>query len=71
MRLTDAVAEFGDLGMQVHRSYWVAHRHVLGTVNCGERTLLRLTSGHQVPVSRTYVPAVHAAFPAKCAPIQT
>ena len=30
MRFADAIAELGDMGIQVHRSYWVAHRHIDG-----------------------------------------
>ncbi|MDD9989996.1 MAG: LytTR family DNA-binding domain-containing protein [Spirochaetaceae bacterium] len=58
MSLTDAVADLGDLGMQVHRSYWIAHEHVRDTVRRDNRTMLRLTGGHRVPVSNTYLPAV-------------
>ena len=63
MRLGDAVAELGDLGMQVHRSYWVAHRHVLGVARSGNRTLLRLAGSHEVPVSRSCLPAVRRRHP--------
>ena len=60
LRFTDAIAELGDLGMQVHRSYWVARENVLEVVKRDNRTLLRLTGDHEVPVSRTHVPAVKA-----------
>ena len=60
MRFSDAVAELGDRGMQVHRSYWVATRHVTRSVRSGKRTLLRLTGDHKVPVSVTHMPAVRA-----------
>ena len=46
--------------MQVHRSYWVATRHVTRSVRSGKRTLLRLTGDHKVPVSVTHMPAVRA-----------
>ena len=62
IRFMDAVAELGDRGIQVHRSYWVATRHVKKTVRSGKRTLVRLTGGHQVPVSVTYLPTVRAAI---------
>ena len=62
MRFADAVAELGDLGLQVHRSYWVALRHVTGTLRRDERTVLRVTGDHEVPVSRTYLAAVRAAI---------
>ena len=69
MSFADAIAELGDLGIQVHRSYWVARRHVIGTERRKDRTLLRLTGGHRVPVSRTYLPAVRASLPAMCAAV--
>ena len=62
MRFKDAVAELDDLGMRVHRSYWVAHRHVIAAVRRDNRTLLRLTGGHRVPVSRSHLHAVRAAL---------
>ena len=61
MRLSDAVAALGDRGMQVHRSYWVAFRHLAGTVRRDERTLVCVTGGEEVPVSRRYAAAVRAA----------
>ena len=62
MRFADAVAELdGAGGLRVHRSYWVAHRHVVGADRSHGRTTLRLTGGHDVPVSRTYMAAVRAA----------
>ena len=64
MRFADAVAELGDQGMQVHRSYWVARRHVVGIERRTERTVLLLTGGEVVPVSRTYLAAVREALPA-------
>ena len=62
MRFADAVAELeGADGMRVHRSYWVARRHVTGAARDKGRPTLRLTGGHKVPVSRTYLPQVRAA----------
>lgn len=58
MRLADAVAELEGLGIRVHRSYWVASDHVERLVRRGRRRFLRLAGGHDVPVSRTYLPAV-------------
>lgn len=61
MRFVDAVAELdGAEGLRVHRSYWVAGRHIKGTARSRGRTTLRLTGGHEVPVSRTYMAAVRA-----------
>ena len=62
MRLSDAVLALGDLGLQVHRSYWVAHRHIDGVIQRGQRTLLRLTGSHEIPVSRTHLASVRAAI---------
>ncbi|MDD9988039.1 MAG: LytTR family DNA-binding domain-containing protein, partial [Spirochaetaceae bacterium] len=62
MRFSDAVADLGELGMRVHRSYWVARHHVIESTVRDNRVLLRLTGGYEVPVSRTYAPAVQAAI---------
>ena len=62
MRFADAVIDLGDLGMQVHRSYWVATAHVLRPDRRNHRTVLLLTGHHEVPVSRSYVRAVRAAL---------
>ena len=63
MRFADAVAELGDMGIQVHRSYWVAHAHVTGVFRRDERTFVRVTGGHEVPVSRTHLAAVRELMP--------
>ena len=57
-RLMDAVRELASYGMQTHRSYWVAHRHIRYVVRRERRTLLHLTGDYEVPVSRTYLPEV-------------
>ncbi len=62
MRFTDAVAELGGEGVRVHRSYWVAYRHVHGWTRRNQRTALRLDGDHVVPVSRTYLGAARAAL---------
>lgn len=62
IRFVDAIAELeGAGGLRVHRSYWVASRHVARVARRHGRTTLRLTGGHEVPVSRTYLAAVRAA----------
>ena len=62
MRFADAVAALEDAGgLRVHRSYWVAKKHVTGTARRNARTTLRLTGGHEAPVSRGYLPAVRQA----------
>ena len=59
--LGDAVAALGDLGMQVHRSHWVAHRHVLALVRRGQHMRLQVTGAREIPVSRSHVAEVRAA----------
>ena len=62
MRFADAVGDLGDRGIQVHRSYWVAHGSMAGLRRRGNRTLLRLADGRTVPVSRTYLAQIRAAL---------
>ena len=62
MRFADAIAELeGAAGLRVHRSYWVARRHVTGAARRNGRTVLSLTGGHEAPVSRNYLADVRAA----------
>ncbi len=61
-RFADAIAELGDLGIQTHRSYWVARRHLIRMARSGAHVTVYVTGGHRVPVSRTYVPAVRDAL---------
>lgn len=62
MRFADAVAELeGAGGLRVHRSWWVASRHVSGATRRGGRVVLRLTGGREAPVSRARLAAVRAA----------
>ena len=61
LRFSDALREVDRLdGMQVHRSHWVAARAVVGASRRGGRTLLKLVNGAEVPVSRTFAPALRA-----------
>ena len=53
MRFRDAVAELGNLGIRVHRSHWVAHRHA---------KLLPASRGCQTPPSRV-APPRHGVLP--------
>ena len=62
MRFADAVAELGDSGVRVHRSYWVAYPHVERWARRNHRTLLRLSGEHLVPVSRTHLDGARAAL---------
>lgn len=61
-RFADVVAQFGDRGMQVHRSYWVSHHHARELVKRDTHTLVRLSNGRELPVSRTYLAAVRAVM---------
>ena len=63
LRFSDAVAELGDLGLRVHRSYWAAYTHVKRAFRRDGRTLLLLTDDHEVRVGRNYQPEVRAALP--------
>lgn len=61
-RLSDAMRELSGIdGLQTHRSWWVA-RQGLADVSRGDGKLtLKLKSGVEAPVSRTYAPTVRAA----------
>jgi hypothetical protein len=50
--LADAETELDGRGMRVHRSHWVADRHVLGLRRRGSRFVCVLTGGLEAPVSR-------------------
>jgi DNA-binding LytR/AlgR family response regulator len=62
MRFSDAVAELGPTGMQVHRSWWVARDAVASLEREGRRTRVRLANGAVVPVSSAFLPAVREAL---------
>ena len=62
MRFSDALAELdGADGLRVHRSHWVSRGHVTGATRRKGRTILVLTGGREVPVSRGYLADVRAA----------
>ena len=61
MRFADAVAELEGAGMQVHRSFWVAYRHITAIEQREGRIVVCLPGGEVVPVSRTFIAAVRAA----------
>ncbi|MEM8616875.1 MAG: LytTR family DNA-binding domain-containing protein [Pseudomonadota bacterium] len=62
MRLTDAVRELAEAdGLQVHRSWWIAREGLVEEVRRDGRSLLRLPSGTEVPVSRSYRKTAKAA----------
>lgn len=59
LRLRDAEAELPpSLGRRVHRSWWVARAAVRRPRRDGDRTLLELSDGREVPVGRTYLGAL-------------
>ena len=62
MRFADAISELrGADGLRVHRSYWVSRAHVIQAARHNGRTILRLSNGHRVPVSRSHDADVRAA----------
>jgi hypothetical protein len=62
MRLTDAIREVGaSKGVQVHRSHWVALDAVQAARREGDRAILTMAHGPEIPVSRTNVPAIREA----------
>ena len=68
MRFADAVHELANEGIRVHRSYWVSLRHVNGWTKRNQRMFLRLTGGHMVPVSRTYLGQTRTAVDGEQSP---
>ena len=61
MRLADAISETAPVkGLQVHRSHWVALNKVSAARREGDRAILTMTNGAEIPVSRRYVPDIKA-----------
>ncbi|MEZ5870707.1 MAG: LytTR family DNA-binding domain-containing protein [Nitratireductor sp.] len=55
VRLADAESELNpNSGFRVHRSWWVAERHVLRIARKQGRITLNLSNGMEVPVSRSF-----------------
>lgn len=61
MRFRDAVAELGEAGIQVHRSWWAAFDAMEVLERDGRSARLRLRGGSTLPVSRACLPAVREA----------
>lgn len=62
LRLTDAMRETGDVaGLQVHRSHWIAIWAVKSVRRDGDRAIMTLTTGEDIPVSRRYMPDIKEA----------
>lgn len=53
MRLSDAIREVGDtIGLQVHRSHWIAQGQVTAATRKGDGATLTMSDGADIPVSR-------------------
>lgn len=62
MRLSDAIREVGDTnGAQVHRSHWAAFDQVTSARREGDRAILTLADGTEVPVSRANLSKIKEA----------
>jgi len=62
MRLGDAVDLLtGSNGQQVHRSHWVNLEEVKGVIKRNRKIWLRMSDGTDVPVSRSFSPALREA----------
>ena len=61
MRLGDAKAELEGLGLQVHRSHWIAPDAVRKHSRIGGRDMLTMADEMQVPVSRSFRAAAQDA----------
>lgn len=62
LRLADAIAEAAPTrGMQVHRSHWVALDQIASARRDGQKAVLTMQNGSDIPVSRTYVKALKEA----------
>lgn len=54
MRLGDAIREIGATdGLKVHRSHWVAASEITAARREGDRAILTMTHGPEIPVSRS------------------
>lgn len=61
MRMSDALKELdGYDGMRIHRSHWAASTHMMSLARKGNKTLLTLSDGRDLPVSATYLDRVKA-----------
>ncbi|HVY89089.1 MAG TPA: LytTR family DNA-binding domain-containing protein [Hyphomonadaceae bacterium] len=62
LRLADAVRELAAVeGLQTHRSWWVARQGLADVTRGDGRVVLKLKSGAEAPVSRTFQKAVKDA----------
>jgi hypothetical protein len=62
MRLTDAIREAApEPGLRVHRSHWIATAQVTAARRDGDRAILSMAAGGDIPVSRSHIRAVKEA----------
>ncbi|MEM0900717.1 MAG: LytTR family DNA-binding domain-containing protein [Pseudomonadota bacterium] len=62
MRMSDAMREVPQaLGLQVHRSHWIAENQIKSAARKGDGAVLSMTAGPDIPVSRTNVAKLYAA----------
>lgn len=62
MRLSDAIRELDGIeGLQTHRSWWVARDGLADAHRDNGKLVLKLKSGAEAPVSRTYSQSVRSA----------
>ncbi|MCG7574140.1 LytTR family transcriptional regulator [Phaeobacter sp. CNT1-3] len=62
MRLSDAIREVGSTpGAQVHRSHWAAFDQVKSVRREGDRAILTMINGDEIPVSRANMPKIKEA----------
>jgi len=59
--MRDAVNQLGPRGLQVHRSWWVAHGAVTGWAGDARTIELILANGLRVPVARSRIADIRAA----------
>lgn len=61
LRMGDAEAELGSVGLRVHRSHWVVPGQVIGHARQKGRDVLTMQDQAMVPVSRSYKKSAQAA----------
>ena len=67
MRLSDAIKEAEPtVGLQVHRSHWIAQAAVTAARRGKDKATLTLCDGAEIPVSRTYLPLLREAGLLEC-----
>ena len=70
-RFSDALSQLdSELGMQVHRSWWIAHEAIDGMQQSGKKFFVLLKSGERVPVSIPYQGMLKELARAKGIPVK-